>query len=122
MALDQRKRAEFVNGYTRALISAWSSEEYAARLRTDARAALAEAGLEFPADAEIVIVSTAAEGEQEGNLEVQVELFEIGLATGRYEFHIPETPQIDTAELSEGDLSDIAAGGNSCCCPCCCCT
>ena len=26
------------------------------------------------------------------------------------------------AELSEGDLSDIAAGGNSCCCPCCCCT
>src|SRR5689334_6237942 len=72
--------------------------------------------------AEIVNVNTAAEGEQEGNLEVQVELFEIGLATGRYEFHIPETPQIDTAELSEGDLSDIAAGGNSCCCPCCCCT
>ncbi|MFI6446403.1 hypothetical protein [Kitasatospora sp. NPDC050543] len=122
MALDQRKRAEFVNGYTRALISAWSSEEYATRLKTDSRAALAEAGLELPADAEIVIVSTAAEGEQEGNLEVQVELFEIGLATGRYEFHIPETPQIDTAELSEGDLSDIAAGGNSCCCPCCCCT
>ncbi len=122
MALEQRKRAEFVNGYTRALINAWSSEEYAAKLRTDARGALAEAGLELPADAEIVIQTTVPDGEHEGNLEVQVELYEIGLATGRYEFHIPETPQIDTAELSEGDLSDIAAGGNSCCCPCSCCT
>jgi hypothetical protein len=122
MALEQRKRAEFVNGYTRALINAWSSEEYAAKLRTDARSALAEAGLELPADAEIVIQTTVPDGEHEGNLEVQVELYEIGLATGRYEFHIPETPQIDTAELSEGDLSDIAAGGNSCCCPCSCCT
>ncbi|GGU90693.1 hypothetical protein GCM10010260_26550 [Streptomyces filipinensis] len=122
MAMDQRKRAEFVNGYTRALISAWSSEEYAARLRTDARAALAEAGLELPAEAEIVIVTTVPEGEHEGNLEKQVDLYEAGLETGRFEFHIPETPQIDTAELSEGDLSDIAAGGTSCCCPCSCCT
>ncbi|MFF7354033.1 MULTISPECIES: hypothetical protein [Streptomyces] len=122
MAMDQRKRAEFVNGYTRALISAWSSEEYAARLRTDARAALAEAGLELPAEAEIVIVTTVPEGEHEGNLEKQVDLYEAGLESGRFEFHIPETPQIDTAELSEGDLSDIAAGGTSCCCPCSCCT
>lgn len=123
MALDPRKRAEFVNAYTRALITAWSSEAYAARLDTDARGALAEAGLQIPADAEIVIQRSVPSGQpHEGNLEVQVELWEVGLATGRYEFHIPETPQIDMAELSEGDLSDVAAGGTSCCCPCSCCT
>jgi hypothetical protein len=121
--LDPRKRAEFVNAYTRALITAWSSEAYAARLDTDARGALAEAGLQIPADAEIVIQRSVPSGQpHEGNLEVQVELWEVGLATGRYEFHIPETPQIDMAELSEGDLSDVAAGGTSCCCPCSCCT
>ena len=122
MALDPRKRAEFVNAYTRALITAWSSEAYAAKLGTDPRAALAEAGLQVPANAEIVIVRTVPEGHHEGNLDVQVELWETGLRTGRYEFHIPETPQIDMAELSEGDLADVAAGGTSCCCPCCCCT
>jgi hypothetical protein len=122
MALDQKARTEFVNGYTRALITAWSSETYAEKLASNPRAALAEAGLELPADAEIVIVRTAPEGHNEGNLEVQVDLWEMGLATGRYEFHIPETPQVDVAELSEGDLADVAAGGTSCCCPCSCCT
>ena len=122
MALDPRKRAEFVNGYTRALITAWSSEEYASKLTSSPREALAEAGLSIPENAEIVIVRTVPGGRHEGNLEVQVELWETGLRTGRYEFHIPETPQIDMAELSEGDLADVAAGGTSCCCPCCCCT
>ncbi|MEV8566875.1 hypothetical protein AB0436_15130 [Streptomyces sp. NPDC051322] len=122
MALDPRARAEFVNGYTRALITAWSSETFAAKLGTDPRTALAEAGLTLPDDAEIIVVRTVPEGQQDGNLEVQVGLYETGLATGRYEFHIPETPQIDMAELSEGDLADVAAGGTSCCCPCSCCT
>lgn len=122
MALDPRARAEFVNGYTRALITAWSSEEYAAKLANSPREALAEAGITVPANAEVVIVRTVPEGHHEGNLEVQVELWETGLRSNRFEFHIPETPQIDMAELSEGDLADVAAGGTSCCCPCSCCT
>ena len=122
MALDPRKRAEFVNAYTRALITAWSSEAYAAKLSTDARGALADAGLQISPDAEIVITRTVPSGEQDGNLEVQVALWETGLKTGRFEFHIPEAPQVDMAELSEGDLADVAAGGNYCCCPCSCCT
>jgi len=120
--LDPRKRAEFVNAYTRALITAWSSEAYAAKLSTDARGALADAGLQISPDAEIVITRTVPSGEQDGNLEVQVALWETGLKTGRFEFHIPEAPQVDMAELSEGDLADVAAGGNYCCCPCSCCT
>ncbi|MFG2983202.1 hypothetical protein ACGFYQ_18460 [Streptomyces sp. NPDC048258] len=122
MALDPQQRAEFVNAYTRVLISAWSDEGFAARLQSEPRTALAESGLELPADAEIVIVTQAPEGTQDGNLDVQVALWEAGLETGRYEFHIPETPAVDAAELSEGDLSDVAAGCNYCCCPCCCCT
>jgi hypothetical protein len=124
VALDPRARAEFINAYTRALITAWSSDEFAAKLTASPRIALAEAGLEIPADAEIVVVRTVPGGQHEGNLEVQVELWEAGLANGRYEFHIPETPQVDMSELSEGDLADITAGVAiyACCCPCCCCT
>ena len=123
MALNPRERAEFVNSYTRVLITAWSSEEFAARLSEDPRAALAEAGLNVPADGEIVVVRTIPEGKHDGNLDRQVELWELGQNTGHYEFHIPETPQVDTAELSEGDLDAIAAGDvNCCCCPCSCCT
>ncbi|MFC4056749.1 hypothetical protein ACFOWE_00435 [Planomonospora corallina] len=122
MALEPQERAEFINAYTRTLVTAWSDEAYAARLDSDPRAALAESGLTLPEDAEIVIVRQIPEGHEEGNIDVQVGLWEIGLATGRYEFHIPETPVVDAAELSEGDLSDVAAGCTYCCCPCCCCT
>ena len=124
MALNPQARAELVNGYTRVLITAWSSEEYSNKLATDPRTALAEAGLVIPADGEIEIVRTIPEGQHDGNLEDQVQLWEIGVATGHYEFHIPDTPQVDTAELSEEDLDSIAGGMdiNCCCCPCSCCT
>ncbi|WP_211592441.1 MULTISPECIES: hypothetical protein [unclassified Microbispora] len=130
MSLDPRQRAEFVNAYTRVLITAWSSEEYSARLDSDPRSALAESGLELPAGAEVVLVRNIPEGHHDSNIDVQVALWERGLETGRFELHIPETPQVDMAELSEGDLDSIAAGAsaqeaidiNCCCCPCCCCT
>ncbi|MGW1762883.1 hypothetical protein ACWCQL_02120 [Streptomyces sp. NPDC002073] len=128
MALDPQQRAEFVNCYTRVLISAWSDEAFSAKLANEPRTALAESGLELPADAEIVIVTQAPDGHEQGNLDVQVDLWEAGLATGRYEFHIPATPTVDPVELSEGELSDVAGGVDDmsectyCCCPCCCCT
>ena len=123
MALDPQQRAEFVNAYTRALITAWSSEEFAGRLDRDPGSALREAGVQLPANAQVVLVRTIPEGTREPSLDKQIALYEQGQATGRYEFHIPETPQIDMAELSEGDLDGVAAGDvNCCCCPCCCCT
>ncbi|WP_405088082.1 hypothetical protein [Microbispora sp. NBC_01389] len=123
MALNPRERTEFVNAYTRILITAWSSEEFSAKLDSNPREALAEAGLEVPAGATIQLVRNVPEGAHDSNLDVQVSLWERGLETGNFEFHVPETPQIDMAELSEGDLDAIAAGDiNCCCCPCCCCT
>ncbi|MEU8268720.1 hypothetical protein AB0B89_16305 [Sphaerisporangium sp. NPDC049002] len=130
MALNPAERTEFVNSYTRVLITAWSSEEFSAKLDSNPREALAEAGLELPAGAQITLVRTVPEGHHDTNLDVQVGLWERGLDTGVFEFHVPETPQIDMAELSEGDLDSISAGVspdsaidiNCCCCPCCCCT
>jgi hypothetical protein len=128
MALSPQGRTEFVNSYTRALITAWSSEEFANKLASNPRQALAEAGLELPANAEIALVRSVPNDTQDGSLDKQIELYERGLATGRFEFHIPEAPQIDLAELSESDLDGVTGGDanapsiNCCCCPCSCCT
>jgi hypothetical protein len=125
MALNPQERAEFVNTYTRVLITAWSSEDFSRRLAQDPKAALAEVGLNIPADAAVDIVRTVTEGSPEASLDSQVQLWETGLATGRFVLYVPETPQIDMAELSEGDLDAVAAGLSVSCCsctPCCCCT
>ncbi|NNG37447.1 hypothetical protein [Nakamurella aerolata] len=123
MTLSPKERAEFVNNYTRALISAWSSEEFSQRLAQDPRAALAESGIELPANSTVDIVRAIPDGPREGSVDIQVELYERGLENGHFEFRIPEVPQVDTAELSESDLEGVAAGDiNCCCCPCCCCT
>jgi hypothetical protein len=126
MSLNPKQRAEFVNSYTRSLISAWSSEEYSSKLARDPRAALAEAGIELPAGSTVDIVRAIPDkaGPNEGGgVDIQVDLYERGLASGHFEFRIPEVPQVDTAELTESDLEGVAAGDiNCCCCPCCCCT
>ena len=123
MPLSSQDRAAFVSAYTRILINAWSSDEFARQLDADPRSALRENGLDIPEGAEVTLVRNIPDGQPEGSLDVQIALWERGLATNRYELHIPETPQVDTAELTEGDLDSIAAGVTikTCCCPCCSC-
>ena len=122
MAMDPQQRTEFVDAYTRLLITTWSSEEFASRLDTDLRGALHEVGLELPADAIVERVREIPEVQREGGLDVQVEAWERGIETGHFYLHIPDTPQVDMSELTEGDLEGIAASGYyCCCCPCCCC-
>ena len=122
MALSPQDRTAFVNAFTRILINAWSSEEFAARLDSDPAPVLRENGLDIPADAQVVLVRQFSERQAEGDLDVQIALWERGLESKVYELHIPETPQVDTAELTEGDLDSIAAGLAiyACCCPCSC--
>lgn len=124
MTLSPQERTEFVNSYTRALINAWSSEEYATKLAQNPREALAEAGIELPAESSVDVVRAIPDGPREGSVDIQVALYERGLDTGYFEIRIPEVPQIDTSELSESDLEGVAAGLTiaCCCCPCCCCT
>lgn len=128
MAITEEQKSTFIDSYTKALLTSWSSDEYAQRLESNPRQALAEAGLELPADAKIEIVRNAeaapASGDsQQGRLDHQVALYEKGLETGTYEFHMPSTPQIDTSELDADELEAVAGGDiNCCCCPCCCCS
>jgi len=124
MTMNPRERAEFVNAYTRVLITTWSDDAFADRLDTDPPAALRECGLDLPAGVRVQIVREIADGEQEGSLDVQIEAWEHGAETGQYSIYVPGTPQVETAELTESDLDSIAAGlyACCCCCPCCCCT
>jgi len=124
MALNAQERAEFVNSYTRVLITAWSSEDFSNRLAQDPKGALTEAGLTIPANAQVEIIRSVTESSPEASLDSQVQLWETGIASGRFVLYVPETPQIDMAELSEGDLDAVAAGLTvACCCtPCCTCT
>lgn len=124
MAMSPRERAEFVNGYTRVLITAWSDEEFAQRLETDPVAALRECGLGLPAGAVVEVLRDIGDDEAEGNLEIQIKAWERGSESGNYRLHVPVTPQVDAAELTASDLDSIVAGLGACCCccPCCCCT
>lgn len=119
--MEPRERAAFVSAYTKILTAAWSNEAYAARLAADPVAALAEHGLTVPAQSSVRIIREVA---GEPDLEAQVRMWENGKATGRYELLVPNTPQIDTRELSEADLEAVSGGDTYCCCcsPCCSCT
>jgi hypothetical protein len=124
MAMDPQERTDFIDAYTRLLINTWSSEEFASRLDTDLRGALIECGIAVPEGATVERVRDIPEVQREGGLDVQVEEWERGQETGQFYVHIPETPQVDIAELTEGDLEGVAAGDYycCCCCPCCCCS
>ena len=128
MTMTALERTEFVNAYTRALITAWSSEDFSQRLAQDPKSALTEVGLNIPASAVVELIRTISADAGEGDIDAQVALWESALSSGHYELHIPETPQVDMAELIEGDLDvieDIHAPGCSTCCvapnPCCSC-
>src|SRR3954447_18986928 len=121
MALSEQQRSDFVGAYTRALISAWSNEEFAAKLESNPRAALEESGVELPANARITVDRSDPSESHSGSLETQVALYEQGLSSGEFEFHIPRTPQVDMTELDDSELAGVAGGMDIYCCPCCCC-
>ena len=127
MAISETQKNEFIDAYTKALLASWSNDEYAARLESDPRAAFAEVGLDLPAGAEIVVTRGSANeatgDEPKARLDNQVALYEAGLESGRFEFHMPSTFQIDIFEIDIDELAGVAGGLTiaCCCCPCCCC-
>lgn len=100
------------------------SEEFAATLDSNPKAALAEVGIAIPDGATVQVDrrDPTPEEESETNIEQQVKLYEDGQASGSYVFLIPSTPQVETEELSDEDLAGVSGGSSCCCCPCCCCT
>jgi hypothetical protein len=118
--MEPRERAAFVSAYTKILTAAWSDEAYATRLTSRPSAALAEHGLAVPAEATVNIIREIG---GEPDLEAQVRMWENGKTTGQYDLLVPNTPQIETRELSEADLEAVSGGDTYCCCcsPCCSC-
>jgi hypothetical protein len=113
--MDQKSRSEFVTGYTKVLTRAWTSDEYASHLEQHPNAAIAECGLRVPEGALVSLVRVIPSGEHEPTLNRQIELWERGERTGSYELHVPKTPQVDTTQLSEGDLM-AGRHFDDCCC------
>jgi len=118
--MDAAERSQFVGAYTKLLTNAWSDEAFLARVKSDPKTALEEAGLSVPAGANIQILDTQGEG----SLDDQVKLWEEGVASGDIKLYVPAVPQIQTEELSESELAGVAGGDSYCCCcsPCCTCT
>ena len=119
IAMETRERAAFVGSYTKVLTRAWSDPQFAERLESAPAAAVAEAGLAVPSGANVVIVRSLG---GEPNLEAQVRLWEEGARSGEYRLHVPNSPQVETKELSEADLAAVSGGTEACCCCCPCCT
>ncbi|MFI1094819.1 hypothetical protein [Streptomyces sp. NPDC020917] len=119
--MEPRERSAFVSAYTKVLTAAWSDDNYVTRLEENPRTALAEQGLELPANATVRIVREIG---GDPDLEAQVTLWGAGKASGVYELRVPSSPQIEDRELSEADLEAVAGGDSYCCCcsPCCTCT
>lgn len=119
--MEPRERSAFVSAYTKVLTAAWSDDAYVTRLEENPRTALAEQGLELPANATVQIIRNVG---GDPDLDAQVDLWSAGKATGTYELRVPSSPQIEDRELSEADLEAVSGGDTYCCCcsPCCCCT
>lgn len=117
---------DFRDIYLQFLIKDWTDEAFSQRIDSDPRSALAEVGLELPANVTVQVVRHAA-GEvdpyaEQGNeaaLDVQAALYEKGLETGVMQLHLPAAPTSEGAELSETELDEVAAGTVPCCCCCC---
>ena len=129
--MDTAERTFFVNQYTKLVISAWSDEAVMNRLKNDPLTVAKDFGLGVPEGGTIRLVQQIpTDGDHSPQLDVQIALWDEGKTSGVYELHVPETPQIDTSELSEMELTSVAGGLASvggdnyccCCCPCCCCT
>ena len=61
-------------------------------------------------------IGSAAAGS--GDLEAQIALYEAGLGSGDFVFHVPDTPVIDNEDLDVEDLNAVSAGTTYCCCCC----
>ena len=80
-------RDDFQRAYGKVVARAWSDSEFKSLLLTDARAALASVGIEYPSDIEVVV--------RENNA---------------HEMNLVLPPQPIEGELSEEDIDSIADG------------
>jgi hypothetical protein len=111
-------KQRFIRGYTKILTQSWSSDEFSRQLESDPRAVLASMGLDTAPGSVVEIVRSHIDLP---DLEKQLSTWAEGLVTGHFVLFVPHLPQLDTRDLDEEDLGDLAGGVPSfCCSPCCC--
>lgn len=133
--MDSAERTAFVNQYTKLVITAWSDDAVMNRLKADPQSTAKDFGIDVPPGGRVTLVSEIpSSGDHSPQLDFQLRLWDQGKESGVYELHVPETPQLDTDELDELELTSISGGRAAaqtggggvnlctCCCPCCCCT
>lgn len=120
--MDGNQKTAFISSYTKVLTTAWTNSDFAATLKQNPKAALAQCGLVVPATATVDIV-TEQPPPNSGDLNQEMSSWEKGETTGHYVLHVP------AAELTTRHLVDMALGPTAkdttvccCCSPCCCCT
>ena len=128
MTLTATEKNDFSTNYLQFLVKTWTDEGFATKADSNPREALAEAGIELPADASVELVKhtgddaeSYAEGlDNSAAMDAQVALFEKGQTSGHYRFHLPGVPNVETEDLNAIDLSAVSGGFDPCCCCCCC--
>jgi hypothetical protein len=107
--VDPADQNRFISDYRKLLANAWSNEAFAQRLKRDPKPAMAEYGLEVPADSQVEVVAVSGSGWDEPD--EQIRSWEQGLASGSYRLYLPDAPpRLDTSELSEDDLAKVDGG------------
>lgn len=109
----------FIRAYTKILTQSWSSEEFSRQLYSDPRGVLADIGLDTAPGS--VVEITRSYGDY-SDLEMQLSAWAEGLDTGHFVLYVPDLPRLDTRNIDDEDLGDIAGGAvpSFCCSPCCC--
>lgn len=117
---------DFRDHYLQFLIKDWTDDAFSRQIDSDPVSALAEVGVTIPDNVTVQIVRHPAgevnpyeDQSNEAALDVQAALFEQGLLSGTVQIHLPAAPAADSEELSEADLTEVAAGEIPCCCCCC---
>lgn len=120
---DDREFKEFTEAYAKLLVSVWTDEDVAARLRVDPHGVASDAGLMIPADVRVTVVDAVSDSPEnpQAALEAYYAEFQAGLSQGEVKLAVPPAPELGTKELTPEELSDAAGGVSICCAPCCCC-
>lgn len=111
--METADRQTFIQNYGKLIVRTWAEPDYLESLENNPVPAIREEGLPIPDDAQVRVMVLEPTGK--GEVDDQIEAWEKGELTGKYDLFIPKRPET----MPSGAM---AAGGTYCCCPCCCCT
>jgi hypothetical protein len=113
--VETAERDAFVQNYGKLVVRTWTDPDYLQSLESDPNTAVQEEGLPLTDGATVRVWVIEPTGK--GSVDDQVEAWDRGVATGKYDLFVAKKP----ADFG-GEGLKSQGGGTYCCCPCCCCT